>query len=530
MMDEGLLPSLACGSVVVTNTGSSSMKFAAIFSSRKSRPNYRSVGRRRLPALEPLEGRALMALLTSVTFNPQGVEEVDVISFPPSFDGVGLHFNVYGPGYVPGTIPRNDRSGFGASASTAYDRNGLRVQDYVLDNGEAVQYSNGISTVLSLNNLGNVLGNVETMSVAFEPDNTGISDIVYQDGTYDEFTQGSNTPQKIATNVVSASVAIDPSGRKLQDYVTANGVLHEIDSANPGVTKTLGTNVVSGSVAFDGNDGIVRSVVFTDGHVYQYDYAGAHASGRVFTPAVQPFSGSSSTAFDNAGQEYAYVVRAFDAPAYRYNAYQIKNTGTVDLGANVLTINTAFSPRGKIIQDVVYLDGSDYEFIDGGPGTLIGHGVQSVSIAFDTQGREVADVVYQDGEYYEFDSTGGSTLIAKDVVSASVAIAKSGTKLQDYVTADGVAHEISGTTTTDLGTNVVSIGVAFDGNGGIVRTVVFTDGQAYQYDYAGQHSQGQVFVPAYQFPVYNAAPVNPNRLALIAKLPQVPYSIFYYNI
>ena len=463
-----------------------------------------------------------MALLTSVTFNPQGVEEVDVNSYLPSNRVYGGYSVVFGPNHVADSIPRQGGISAYQSASTAYDKNGVRIQELVEDTGAALQFSDGKLTGEWDQ------GHVESMSVAFEPDNTGISDVVYEDGTFDEFTQGSGTPRKVATNVVSASVAIDPSGRKLQDYVTADGVLHEIDSANPGATKTLGTNVVSASVAFDGNGGIVRSVVFTDGQAYQYDYAGAHASGRVFTPTTQPYSASTSIAFDNAGQEYAYVVPHYVVGSLMTdNAYQINNKGMVDLGAGVLTINTAFSPRGKIIQDVVYLNGDDYESIDGGPGTLIGQGVQSVSLAFDTQGHEVADVVYQDGEYYEFTAAGGSTLIAKDVVSASVAIAKSGQKLQNYVTADGVAHEIVGTTTKDLGTNVVSIGVAFDGNGGIVRTVLFTNGQAYQYDYAGQHSQTAMFHLAYQDPQNNPY-VDPNRLALTAKLPDVPYTYTYY--
>ena len=475
----------------------------------------------RIPGLrsEPLERRALMALISSVTFDLKGQEIADyVVNTPGYHDG---QFDVtYTPGYVrSGPLPvygfdtgltTSQPDGL-RSVSTAYDKAGDILQDFVDNSGTATQsmsYVGGQQAQI-------VLGpGVESMSVAFEPDGTGVSDVVYEDGSYYEFTStGGST--LVATNVVSASVAIDSRGNKLQDYVTADAVLHEIGG---GTTTTLGTNVASSGVAFDGNDGVVRSVVFTDGSAYQYDYAGAHESpAPLFTPVTQPYLGSTGIAFDpTTAEEYALASfpRSLSA-GYFFpfgDLYQYNSSGVAYLGGFIDTANTAFSKGGKIIQDVVQSDGKAYEYINGGPANFLGSGVQSVSIAFDPSGNEVADVVYWDGEYYEFDSQGGSTLIASNVVSASVAIDSKGDKLQDYVTADGVAREISGGTTTTLGTNVVGISVAYDGNGGIARSVLFTNGLAYQYDYAGQHLQGQVFNP-FQY--------NPKRLAFASRFPSI---------
>ena len=192
------------------------------------------------------------------------------------------------------------------------------------------------------------------------------------------------------------------------------------------------------------------------------------------------------------------------------------------------SVSTAFDKAGDIFQDFVDNQGVATQYISYYDLTyskiVLGPGVESMSVAFLADGTGVSDVVYEDGSYYEFNSAGGSTLVASNVVSASVAIDSKGDKLQDYVTADEVAHEISSSTsatpgdmppaptTTTLGTNVVSISVAFDGNGGIARSLLFTDGLAYQYDYAGQHLQGQVFNPFLR---------NPMRLALTARLPSL---------
>ena len=171
----------------------------------------------------------------------------------------------------------------------------------------------------------------------------------------------------------------------------------------------------------------------------------------------------------------------------------------------------AFDKAGNVLQDFVDNYGVATQYMSLPNNTysqiVLGKGVESISVAFEPDGTGVSDVVYEDGSYYEFTSTGGSTLVASNVVSASVAIDTSGNKLQDYVTADGVLHEISspapatsgGTAptpiTTTLGTNVVSSGIAFDGNGGVVRSVVFSDGTAYQYDYAGAHQTPDALFP-----------------------------------
>ena len=467
-----------------------------------------------------------MALLGSVAFDLKGQEIADFIVNKP-----GMHTGQFVPIYTPGFVQDGPLPVYGSnsfynqgfdtfptpffpnglrSASTAFDKAGDVLQDFVDNSGVATQYMSLVGGQQARIVLG---PGVESISLAFEPDGTGVSDVVYEDGSYYEFTStGGST--LIATNVVSASVAIDGQGNKLQDYVTADAVLHEIGG---GTTTTLGTNVVSSGVAFDGNDGVVRSVVFTDGMAYQYDYAGQHSSGQDFVLVTQPVAGSTSIAFNpTTGEESAFVTfpnqSANPDDPTGGNLYQYNNSGASQFNNYTLTANTAFSKGGKVITDLVYSDGVAYEIINNGGFVVLGTGVQCVSIAFDPSGNEVADVVYLDGQYYEFDSSGGSTLIASDVVSASVAIDKSGDKLQDYVTADGVAHEISGGTTTTLGTNVVSISVAYDGNGGIARSVLFTDGNAYQYDYAGQHLQGQVFNPYL---------INSNRLAFQDRLPSI---------
>jgi hypothetical protein len=244
---------------------------------------------------------------------------------------------------------------------------------------------------------------------------------------------------------------------------------------------------------------------------YQYDYAGQHTSRQLFAPVTQPTNAFTSIAFDPQGNEIA-LVGFPEGGLYRSTEiWQYTSSGATFEAGGYLTENIAYSKAGKQITATVYSGGESIVTVPGQAGQ-VGQGVQSLSIAFDPAGNEVQDVVYQDGEYYEVDSSGTQTLIASNVISASVAIDKSGNKLQDYVTADGVAHEISGGTTTTIGTNVVGISVAFDGNGGIARSVLFTDGLAYQYDYAGQHLQGQVFNPFL---------VNPNRLALISRLPSV---------
>ena len=504
-----------------------------------------------------------MALISSVAFDLKGQEVATFVlnQYKPS-----IEIGEYGTTYTLGYVQDGPKPLFGAfgstqadafptgirSASTAYGKGGAILQDLVTNTGVATQYityPNGVFSKIALGS------GVESISVAFEPDSTGISDVVYEDGSYYEFTpDGGST--LVASNVVSASVAIDKSGNKLQDYVTADGVLHEISSpapANPGdpaptpTTTTLGTEVVSSGVAFDGNGGVVRAVVFSDGTAYQYDYAGAHqAPGTLFPVVLQHVLGSVSLAFDRSlagmtivSTEHAAITfpgGTYGGTALQSISYEYTPTGSQVQGLSERTYSIAFAPgsieamnyvdlNGDAVQ-VVFNPNSHSTFTPPGDSTKLGTNVQSYQLAYypdqdaHQQYESVADVVYMNGEYYEFDPAGNPTLIATNVVSASVAMDLSGNKLQDYVTADGVAHEISTPaatkddpnptpTTTTLGTNVVSIGVAFDGNGGIVRSVLFTNGLAYQYDYSGQHLQGQVFDPSLD---------NPNRLALKARL------------
>jgi hypothetical protein len=504
-----------------------------------SRPTRRRRHSARLvPILgpEPLEGRALMALISSVGFDPKGQEIAEVIYNKPD-QSTGALQTILTPGYVKsGPLPLF--TDFNStltlrSASIAFDKAGDVLQDLVNNQGVATQYVNYVNGFSGQIVLGS---GVESISVAFEPDGTGVSDVVYEDGSYYEFTStGGST--LVASNVVSASVAIDAQGNKLQDYVTADEVAHEISTAaaTPAdptptpTTTTLGTNVVSSGVAFDGNGGVVRAVVFSNGTNYQYDYAGAHLSpAPVFQIITQHILGSTSLVFNPfVGDETATITfpQTGSGALNGGTTIQYRSSGGAlqadSQRGGLLTSSTTFGPNGKTIQEIVFASGNAFQINPDGGGFTIGSDVQSVNIAFDPQGNEVADVVYMNGEYYEFDSSGHSTLIASDVVSASVAIDKAGDKLQDYATADGVAHEISspapatpgGTpptpTTATLGTEVVSISVAYDGNGGIARSVLFTNGLAYQYDYAGQHLQGQVFNPL----LY-----NPKRLALTAGL------------
>jgi hypothetical protein len=235
------------------------------------------------------------------------------------------------------------------------------------------------------------------VSVAFSPTGAEMIAVVRSDHTFTEYA--GNVAVMQLNNVNSASVAFSPTGLELLNVVTqANTLIQYSNTGQP--PQTLLEGVRSISIAFSPTGLELLNVVFTNGVLTQFNNVGVPPQNLLYNVS------STSICFSPTGLELLNVLTT-DGVLTQYN-----NVGApaqvLTPGAMVNSASEAISPTtGDAFLNVVYQNGSSFQFGAMGDAHPLPTGATASAIAFNSNGLEVLDLLFQDGSLMQFDSMGG---------------------------------------------------------------------------------------------------------------------------
>jgi hypothetical protein len=270
---------------------------------------------------------------------------------------------------------------------------------------------------------------------------------------------------------------------------------HELAEAltDPDGTGWFDTSSTSGEV---GDIPVNQNVspIFSRLQQYAVQKIANQSDQPVVPPPELTGSGSVTEAFDHSGNFVQDVVYG------NGSLYEYDRNGGHFLGTGVLSSSVTFDPSNNLVRVIVYANTHLFQYVaatgttgtDTSPGSDEGPNALYASAAYDPSGHQVLDVVYTNSNLVEYTFTGATTT-ATGVQTTNITFENNGFLDHDVVYINsGSLYVYTSAGGLFEGTGFWSSSMAYDPNNNLVQDVVYLNGSWYQYDTTGGHLLGNL--------------------------------------